>query len=177
MKTIKILAIIMLMLGVISCKTKKITKITKSQEIELPFSGNKYESNNKDFRAIKSGTSTILTIAEEIAKANARTDITYQINTVVENVTDIYINQKNKNAGEKFERMSRQVSKEMLTNIITIDKKIFLKNEEYTYWVVMEVKKKDVIDIVYRTNQTNINKEDFKSIFDKAIEDFQKIKR
>jgi len=177
MKTIKILAIIMLMLGVISCKTKKITKITKLQEIELPFDGNKYESNNKNFRAIKSGTSTILTIAEEIAKANARTDITYQINTVVENVTDIYINQKNKNAGEKFERMSRQVSKEMLTNIITIDKKIFLKNEEYTYWVVMEVKKKDVIDIVYRTNQTNINKEDFKSIFDKAIEDFQKIKR
>jgi len=179
MKTIKILMSIILMISVIGCKSKKdITKITKSQEIELPFSGNKYESNNKNFRAIKSGTSTNLTVAEEIAKANARTDITYQINTVVENVSDIYINQKNKNAGEKFERMSRQTSKEMLTNITIIDRKIFLNDDEYTFWIVMEVNKKDVLNIIYLENsQVDFDKYQYEKIFDKALEDFKKIKK
>jgi hypothetical protein len=179
MKTIKILVVILLMTNIIGCKTKNIAKVTKSQEIELPFSGAKYESNNKSFRAVKHGTSTNLIVAEEFAHANARTDIAYQINTVVENVSDIYLNQKNENAGVKFERMSRQTSKEMMTNITTLNKKVFLNDDEYTFWVVMEVKKKDVVNIVYlqQNEQLGFDKYEYEKIFDKEMEDFQKIKR
>jgi hypothetical protein len=179
MKTIKILVIMLLMVNIISCKSKKdITKVTKSQEIELPFSGNKYASNNKNFRSIKNGVSTDLNVAEEIAKANARTDITYQVNTVVENVTDVYINQKNKNTNTKFERMSRQTSKEILTNIKINDSKAFLDRGEYTFWLVMEVSKEDVIDKVYNHNmQLDFDKAQYEKIFNEEMEKFQKTTR
>lgn len=180
MKTLKFLSIILIILIIgIGCKSKqKITKLKKSQEVQLPFADGKYNTTKNEFRTLKYGTDKNLIVAEELAKSNARTDIAYQVNTIVQNVTDIYLNKKNNDGSIKFERLSRQTSEEILTNIKVVDKKIFIDEDgKWTYWVIMEVKKKDVINISYNSfEQVDIDKYQYERTFDEALEDLQKLK-
>jgi len=141
----------LLAVNMIGCKSKKdIAKATNSSEMELPFSGKNYKTDESNFRSVASGTSTDLNTAKEIAMMNARSEISYSIKTVTKNVADIYINERNGEHGEKLDRISRQVSKAVITNIIVADHKVFQNSKEgtYTYWVVVEVSKDAVINNV-----------------------------
>lgn len=179
MKTINYLLILLFVINIISCKSKKeIAKTTNSTEIELPFDGKQYETDKNYFRSVQSGTSTNVNTAKEIAMVNARSEISYSIKTISKNVSEIYTKQIDGDHGEDFDRMSRQISKEILTNIVVADHKVFQNNTDgkYTYWVVVEVKKDDVI-----TNISNQAKKDnikfdkylFQKIFDKEMEEFK----
>ncbi len=170
---------LLFVINIVSCKSKKeIAKTTKSTEIELPFSGKKHQSDKNFFRSVQSGTSSDLNTAKEIAMVNARSEISYSVKTISKNVSEIYTKQIDGDHAEDFDRLSRQVSKEILTNIVVADHKVLQNNKDgkYTYWVVVEVKKDDVItNISNQARKDNIkfDKYQFQKIFDKEMEEFQ----
>ena len=182
MKTFKIILTILFMVSVvIGCKsTKEVNKLTKTTEIEIPFSGDKFQTDKKTFRSVQSGISESLSTSREIAKTNARSDISFSIETVVKNSTDIYSNQFNKENGLSFERMSRQVSKQILTNIKSTEKSyIDNKTGEFTCWVLMEVNKEDIItnlDNTASTERIKFDKYQYEKIMEKEMENYKSIK-
>ncbi len=179
MKTINYLLILLFLINIIGCKSKKeIAKTTKSTEIKLPFEGKQYETDKNYFRSVQSGISSDLNTAKEIAMMNARSEISYSVKTVSKNVSEIYTKQIDGDHGEDFDRLSRQVSKEILTNIVVAYNKVFQNNKDgkYTYWVVVEVKKDNVItNISNQAKKENIrfDKYQFQKIFNKEMEEFQ----
>jgi len=180
MKTLKIiLSVLLMVVFAVGCKTTKdATQLTKTTEIKLPFDGNKYQTDKTTFRSIQSGISENMSTAKEIAMMKSRSEITYSIKTVVKNVADIYSNQLNDENGLKFEVMSRQISKEILTNVKMSDYKVYQdnKNGDFIYWVVVEVKRDDIItNIDNRASQEKIkfDKYQYEKIFNKEMEEYQ----
>lgn len=182
MKTLKIiLSILFMVIIVVGCKTtKKIDKISKTTEIELPFDGDKYQTDKTTFRTVQSGVSNDISTSREIAKTNARSDLSYSIETVVKNSTDIYSNQLNEVNGYKFEKISRQVSRQILTNIETIEKIYFdKKTGKYTCWVLMEVKKEDIVTHVDNSTyieRIEFDKYQYEKILEKEMENYKNSK-
>jgi len=180
MKTINYLLILLFVVNIISCKSKKeIAKTTNSTEIKLPFEGKQYQTDKNYFRSVQSGISSDVNTAKEIAMMNARSEISYSVKTISKNVSEIYTKQIDGDHGEDFDRISRQVSKEILTNIVVADHKVLQNNKDgkYTYWIVVEVKKEDVItNISNQAKKDNIkfDKYQFQKIFDKEMDEYQK---
>ena len=170
----------LLVINIIGCNSKKeITKTSKSTEIELPFDGKEYKSDKDYFRAVQSGTSSDLNTAKEIAMVNARSEISYSVKTVTKNVSQIYTKEIDGDYGEDFDRLSRQVSKEILTNIVVANHKVFQndKDGKFTYWVVVEIKKDDVVTNINNEaikEKIKFDKYQFQKIFDKEMEELEK---
>lgn len=180
MKIIRILIIMLLVINIIGCKSKKdIAKTSKSTEIELPFSGKAYQSDKNYFRSVQSATSTDLNTAKEIAMVNARSEISFSVRTITKNVSQIYTKEIDGHYGEDFERLSRQASKEILTNIVVANHKVFQndKDGKFTYWVVVEVKKYDVVTCINNEavkEKIKFDKYQFQKIFDKEMEELER---
>lgn len=183
MKRINYLLLIVFAISLFSCKSKKdVAKVTQSTEIKTPFNGRQYETDKNYFRAISSGTSSNLNTAKEISMMNARSEISYSVKTVTKNVSDIYTRQIAGDYEDDFNKLTRQISKEILTNVKVSDYKIFRneKNGDYTYWVVVEVSKKDVIDDVdnqIKKENIEFDKYRYEKIFDKEMEEFKNSKK
>jgi len=167
----------LLAINIIGCKSKKdIAKTTKSTEIELPFSGKNYQTDKNYFRSVQSGTSTDVNTAKEIAMMNARSEISYSIKTITKNVSEIYTKQIDGDYGEDLDRISRQVSKEILTNIKLAESKVFQNSKSgiYTYWVVVEVNKDDIVTDISnqaKKEKINLDKQQFEIILEKEMEE------
>jgi hypothetical protein len=180
----KLLLVIIIGCSLFSCKSKqKITKATGTVEIAIPFSDSKYQTDKKFFRAVQSGTSPDMSTAKKIALVNAKTELAGNIQTLVKTVTDNYTNQRtftNKQEFEnKFEELSRQVTTQMLTNVVSIDEKM-LKDEEgkYTCWMAIEMNKDEVLknmnDQISKDAklQIDFDKYLYEKIFNQEIEKF-----
>ena len=180
MKIVKVLIIMLLVINIIGCKSKKeIANTSKSTEIEIPFEGKQYQTDKNYFRSVQSGVSSDLNTAKEIAMVNARSEISYNVRTVTKNVSQIYTKEIDGDYGEDFDRLSRQASKEILTNIVVANNKVFQNNKDgkFTYWVVVEVKKDDVVTNISNEavkEKIKFDKYQFQKIFDKEMEELEK---
>jgi len=180
MKKLSIILIsIFLFIGINGCKTKK--KIEKTEknvvEIKTPFSEEKYKSDKNNFRSVGFGESNNYNNAKEIAKSQARSDISKQVNVIIKDVTERYNNQTGSNNGNMFQGLSRQISESILTNIKEIDHKTYLiqdkKEKIYQYWVVLEVNTNDVYDMFNKkTDEKRIryNKKEFEKIYKEELD-------
>jgi len=66
------------------CKSAKdISKVNEMAEIEIPLSGNDYESDKDHFRAKQVGESPDLATAKKIAQQNAKTEMAGNIQALV----------------------------------------------------------------------------------------------
>jgi len=172
-----VVVIVLSMMLITSCKTtKQIDQKSSLTKFELPFSDSKYQTDKKTFRSVQSGSSDNLSNAREIAKSNARSDLSYNIETVVKSSTDIYANQLNKENGINFERMSRQVSKQILTNIKSSEE-IYKDNKtsEWTCWILMEINKEDIITNIDNTasqEKIKFDKYQYEKILDKEMDNY-----
>ncbi len=189
MKTLtKILVILFVLTSIVGCKTKQIvTKATNSTEIKVPFSDNKYKTDKDFFRAVQSGASPDISTAKKIALVNAKSELASNIQTVVKTVTDNYTNQRsltNKHEFEnKFEELSRQVTDQMLTNVVIMDEKM-LKDDDnkYTCWLAIEMNKDEILNnlsnqISKDSNmQMDFDKFQFEKIFNQEMEKFNSSK-
>lgn len=152
MKTAKLLLIPALaMLTIVGCKSKKKTvqQTTGAVEIALPFSSKEYRSDEDFYRAKNVGKSPDLATSKKIAMQNATNELADAIQTMIKKVTDQYTNQrsvgKDQEYENKFEELARQVTNQTMSNIRVKDEKTFLEpNGSYTYWVALEVAKKEV---------------------------------
>ena len=167
------------------CKsTKSIAETTNAEEIKLPLSESKYQTDKDYFRAVQSGLSPDLATAKKIALQNAKTELASNVQTVIKAVTDNYTNQRtvgNKMEFEnKFEELSRQVTNQKLTNIKVLGEKSFREQDgRYTYWVAIEMPKDELLDDISseiskdEKMQLDFDKYQFEKILEQEMEKFE----
>jgi hypothetical protein len=145
-----------------SCSsTVPLSKVQESREIKLPFEEKNYISN--DFiRAIASGESADLELAENIAMQNASIKLAQAINKVVKSVSENYsknTSDNNSNGFAKsFEQRGAIITNESISMTKVLDKKVLLKpNNIYSSWVVIEVSKKSLLERAIRSMSNDKN--------------------
>lgn len=115
------------------------------EEVKEPFSGSKYESNNRWFRAVGKGVSMKDNIAESKADMDAKTELAGQVGVTVKQVADNYESETGfadkAEITEKFENLSRLVMNTQLADLRKIDEKKFYNGEQYTVYIAYEIKK------------------------------------
>jgi hypothetical protein len=123
-------------------------------KVKEPFTGSKYESNNRYFRAVGKGVSMKDNIARKKADVDAKSILAGQVNVTMKEVTDAYMAQ-NENAEaaeifEKFQDLTRQVMSTELADLRKFDEiKYFNADKnEYTVFVAYEIKKKSMFSFM-----------------------------
>lgn len=115
-------------------------------QVKEPFTGSKYESNNRYFRSSGKGSSSKDAIAQSKAEMDARTGLAQQLNTTIQVVTDNYSKDTQgehvNEAIERFETLVREVTNTTLADIRIIGQEKYLSGDgTYTVYVAMEIKK------------------------------------
>lgn len=176
-----------LSLSLVCCKSKKsISKVEKSEEVEIPFTSKQYRSNKDFFRARQVGESTDLATSKKIAEQNAKAELAGNIQSVIKSVTDQYTNQRTVEDKvefeNKFEELSRQVVFQDLKEINIIGEKLYRKKDGiYQYWIVVEGSKEMVYnDVLNRINndaklQLDFDKYQFEKIFNEEMKKFEEL--
>jgi hypothetical protein len=159
-----------------SCNSsRKINSSKNVVEIKTPFNSSKYRTDKQHFRAVGIGKSDDLSTAREMAMVNARSQIVQQVKTLTKNVTEAYRVQDNEHSDVLFNKLTRDISAEILTNIKEIDNRVFqdIKTNKYQYWVALEVKKDDIVNYIVNNNKNIIkNKEEFTKIYDDEMDEY-----
>lgn len=125
----------------VGCSTNPLGKSVKE-----PFSGSKYESNQRFYRGVGKGSSKMDGVAQSQAELKARQSIAQQVQTHFEVVTDDY--QRNVSgehvdeAMTRFETLAREITQTQLTDLRNLGSEKYLNNEgSYTVFVAFEIKK------------------------------------
>ena len=116
------------------------------QKVKEPFSGSKYESNNRFYRATGKRSSKMDAVANSQAEMRARQQLAQQVQTYFEVVTDDY--QKSTSgqvideAMTRFETLAREITSTKLTDMRQIGNEKYLAEDgSYTVYVAIEIKK------------------------------------
>ncbi len=123
-----------------SCQTSNY-----GDKVKEPFSGGKYESNNKWFRAVGKGSSQKDNIAKSKADLAAKTELAGQVETRVKLVADQYLDETglgdSSEITDKFASLSRQVTNTQIADLRKIGEEKFVKEGVYTVFLAYEIKK------------------------------------
>lgn len=132
---------LVLALSMVGCKSKS----PAGERVRTPFSGSKYESNNRFFRAVGQATSGRENIARSRAEIDAKGRLASQVETNIRRVADDYIAEtQNANASdiaEKFQSLTREVMDTELNDIRVIGEEKFYNGEQFTVYVALEIRK------------------------------------
>ena len=116
------------------------------QKVKEPFSGSKYESNNRFYRATGKGVSKMDAVAKSQAEMRARQQLAQQVQTYFEVVTDDY--QKSTSgqiideAMTRFETLAREITSTRLADMRQTGTEKYLSGDgSYTVYVAVEIKK------------------------------------
>lgn len=113
--------------------------------VKEPFSGSKYESNNRFFRSVGKGSSSRDNIARSKADLDAKTILAAQVETTIKNVSDQYLGETgNANASDvadKFQSLSRQVMNTTISDLRKIGEEKYYNGTDYTVYIAYEIRK------------------------------------
>ncbi len=144
------LAVISLLVIITSCSSSKNTATKASNEITIPFTEAKYQSDDDYFRAKQVGDSPNLSMAKKIAIQNAKTEMAGNIQSVVKAVIESYANQRDiadqTEFESKMEEMSRNVINQKLTDVRIIGEKALQNDGKYSYWIALEASKESILN-------------------------------
>lgn len=138
-------AVLSIALAFTACKSKSVSP--QGNKVNLPFTGNKYESNASWFRGTGQGASVKQNIARGKADIDAKNQVASQVGTNMRAVTDQYLGQtENANAADvadKFQSLIREVMNTDLADLRKIGEETYLNDQtqEYTVYVAYEIKK------------------------------------
>lgn len=148
-------------------------------KVKEPFSGNKYESNNRWFRAVGKGESSRDNIAAGKADIEAKRILAQQVQTTVKVVTDQYLadtqTENGSEVNDKFQSLVREVTRTEIGDLRKIGEEKYLKGENYTVYIAYEIKKAAMFRFLKKKAKTD-NKIDANTrkvideILDKEIE-------
>jgi hypothetical protein len=132
-----------LTLSTTSCKRFK----APGEEVTGPFSGSKYQSNNRFFRGTGQATSMDANTSKTRSMANAKARLAGTVSTTMRTVGDEYIQEKGiTNAGEFMERyevLSREVVNQTISDIRVIGERTFrLENGRFQTYTALEIRKR-----------------------------------
>lgn len=129
------------------------------QKVKEPFSGSKYESNNRFFRATGKGISVKDNIAKGKADIEAKNQLAGQVSTTMKNVTDQYLgsteNADAADVADKFQSLSRQVMSTGLADLRKIGEEKYYNGEEYTVFIAYEIKKNAMFRFMKKQAKTD----------------------
>ena len=116
------------------------------KSVNEPFSGSKFESNNRFYRSIGNGSSKMDNVAQSRAELRARQQLAQQVQTYFEVVTDDYqrstVGDHVDDAMNRFETLTREITNTKLADIrIICSEKYMSEDGSYTCYVAMEIKK------------------------------------
>lgn len=138
-------AVLSIALAFTACKSKSVSP--QGNKVNMPFTGNKYESNASWFRGTGQGASVKQNIARGKADIDAKNQVASQVGTNMRAVTDQYLGQtENANAADvadKFQSLIREVMNTDLADLRKIGEETYLNDQtqEYTVYVAYEIKK------------------------------------
>lgn len=136
-----------LLLALPGCKGGAKTTTSAGPKVEMPFTGNKYESNNRFFRGTGTGTSVKQNIARSKSDLEAKNQLAGQLGTTIRAVTDQYLGQtenaNNAEVADKFQQLVREVMSTSIGDLRKIGEEIRQNQEtqEFTVYTAYEIKK------------------------------------
>lgn len=132
---------------------------TYGKKVKEPFSGSKYESNNRFFRSSGKGSSSKDNIAKGKADIEAKAQLAGQVNTTMKQVADQYLGQtENEDAADvadKFQSLVRQVMNTDLADLRKIGEEKFYDGEKYTVFIAYEIKKNAMLKYMKKQAKTD----------------------
>ena len=141
-------------LGFVGCNSSQYGK-----KVNEPFTGSKYESNNKWLRAVGKGVSIKDNIAKSKADMDAKTVLAGQLNTSVKKVTDQYLgqteNESNADVADKFQSLAREVMNTEMADLRKFDEEKYFDGEKYTVFVAYEIKKNAMFRFLKKQAKTS----------------------
>ncbi|MCO6482536.1 MAG: hypothetical protein J5I62_07060 [Flavobacteriales bacterium] len=126
-----------------ACKTAS----PAGEKVKMPFSGSKYESNNRWFRGTGTGVSIKQNIARSKADLDAKNQVAAQVGTNIRAVADQYLGQTENaeaaDVADKFQSLVREVMNTELADLRKIGEETRYNEatKEYTQYVAYEIKK------------------------------------
>lgn len=131
----------MVLLLAAGCSSSNGTKVKE------PFSGKKYTSNARYFRAVGNGVSTRDNVASSKADIEAHKDLAQQVTTTIKVVSDAYMQDVQgehvNQAVERFESLAREITNTTIGDLRKIgEEKYLLEDGSYSVYVAYEINKK-----------------------------------
>jgi hypothetical protein len=129
----------------LSCNSKN----PLGKKVKEPFSGSKYESTARYFRAVGKGDSQDENIAKNKADLEAKKELAQQVTTNIKVVTDQYLHDNSTANGseinDKFQSLIREVTNTTIADLRKIGEEKYLNDEnKYTVFIAYEIHKKDM---------------------------------
>jgi len=152
------------------------------EKVKMPFTGNKYESNNRFFRGTGTGVSVKQNIARSKADLDAKNQLAAQVRTNIRAVTDQYLGQTENaeaaDVAEKFQSLVREVMNTDLADLRKIGEETRFNSttQEYTQYAAYEIKKNAMFRFMKKQARTDdkINDVTRKKIEDILDEEIKK---
>jgi len=163
---------------VIACNSSKSPMGTQVKE---PFTGNKYESNNRWFRGVGKGESADENIAKSKADLNAKKELAGQVETNVKQVADSYVSEagygNKEEITDRFQDLTRQVMNTDLADVRKIGEEKYFNGERYTVFIAYEIKKAAMFRFMKKQAKLDdkINEETRKAIEEILDEEIKKL--
>ena len=134
---------------------------SEGTQVKMPFSGKKYMSDARHFRAVGMGQSANLSVAKSKSELEARKSMAQQVRTNLQVVSDNYASEVSGAAGaetlERFQSLAREVTNTTIGDIRMLGEDIRqLDDKTYRVHVAMEIKKKAMLASVKAKNDTKI---------------------
>lgn len=130
-------------------------------KVDMPFDGNKYESNNRFFRGTGTGVSVKQNIARGKADIDAKNQLAAQVKTNVRAVTDQYLGQTENaeaaDVADKFQTLVREVMDTQLADLRKIGEETRFNEttQEFTVYVAYEIKKNAMFRFMKKQARTD----------------------
>ena len=161
-----------------SCSTNS----PMGEKVKEPFSGSKYESSNRYFRARGKGDSSDENIAKQKADLNAKKELAQQVETRMKVVTDQYLHENETASGseinDKFQTLIREVTNTTIADLRKIGEEKYLNNEgKYTVFIAYEIHKRDMYRYLKRQAKLDakLSEAERKSVEEIIDEELKKI--
>lgn len=172
------LLILFFFFGFQSCKSTSLL----GEKVKEPFSGNKYESSARYFRAKGKGDSSDENIAKNKADLQAKKELAQQVETRMKVVTDQYLHENETASGseinDKFQSLIREVTNTTIADLRKIGEEKYVNAEgKYTVYIAYEIHKRDMYRFLKRQAKLNakLNESERKAIEDMIDEELKKV--
>lgn len=177
-KNVCLIPCLVLLLALQACKSTS----PMGEKVKEPFSGNKYESTSRYFRAKGKGDSSDENIAKNKADLQAKKELAQQVETRMKVVTDQYLHENETNSGseinDKFQSLIREVTNTTIADLRKIGEEKYLNAEgKYTVYIAYEIHKRDMYRFLKRQAKLNakLNDAERKAIEDMIDEELKKV--
>ena len=152
-------------------------------KVKEPFSGSKYESSSRYFRAKGKGESSDENMAKQKADLNAKKELAQQVETRIKVVSDRFLDETSANGGsdlkDKFISLTREVTNTTIADVRKLGEEKYFNQEtgKYSVFIAYEIHKRDMFRFLKKQAKLDakLNEAERKAIEDMIDEELKEI--